>query len=174
MPCKNVLDAATAYRRAGLSVIPISPDGTKSPAIAAWKPFMGRLAGPEDFGYWFGNGHVWGLAVVCGHVSRELEVLDFDRADAFDRWRCEVENLRPGCLDAIPRVRTPGGGVHLYLFRKMAGPSRKLWKDAAGKTVAEIKGEGGYVLAPGCPGACHRTGKEYRWEVSLPGVHDAV
>jgi hypothetical protein len=168
--CLTALEAASAYRAAGLSVIPICADGTRCPAIPAWKPYMHRPATAGEVAHWFGNGHARGLAVVCGHVSRNLEVLDIERADAFERWRKEVEAVRPGCLDAVPRVRTPRGGVHLYLFRKMAGPCRKLWRSPVGQTVAEVKGEGGYVLAPGCPGACHPTGKEYRWEVPLPEV----
>jgi hypothetical protein len=168
--CLTALEAASAYRAAGLSVIPVCPDGTKAPALVTWRPYRGQPPRPDEVERWFGNGHAWGVAVVCGHVSRDLEVLDFDRGDAFERWRLSVEAVRPGFLAAVPRVRTPRGGVHLYLFRRMAGPSRKLWKDAAGKTVAEVKGEGGYVLAPGCPPACHPAGKEYRWEVPLPGV----
>jgi hypothetical protein len=70
--CLTVLEAASAYRAAGLSIIPVCPDGTKSPALDTWRPYMGRLPRPDEMEHWFGNGNAWGVAVVCGHVSRNL------------------------------------------------------------------------------------------------------
>jgi hypothetical protein len=159
-------EQARQYVAAGLSVIPIHPDGRKRPALDGWKEMQDRLPSPSEVEDWFPD--EVGLAVVCGAVSRNLEVLDFDGAGVWERWKARVLAKDPHSLDGIPRVRTPGGGRHLYLFREHAGPCRKLAKrEADGKTLIEVKGEGGYVLAPGCPPACHPTRGEYVWEVDL-------
>lgn len=161
----TTLEAARRYVAAGLSVIPIRPDGSKAPAVP-WKPYQDRLATPEEIDHWFGNGHVYGIAIVCGHASRNLEVMDFDDETAWESFRSRIKDED---LAGIPCVRTPSGGRHLYLFRESAGPNRKLAKSPTGKTLIEIRGEGGYVLAPGCPAECHPSGRTYEFEVGLPG-----
>ncbi len=166
----DLLALARRYRDLGLSVIPIRADGSKAPDLPAWKPYQQRLATDAELEAWFANGHVAGIAVVCGAVSRNLEVMDFDDAVSYAEWRACVLAINPHALDGIPCVHTPSGGVHLYLFRVLAGPNRKLAKTELGKTLIEIRGEGGYVLAPGCPPACHSTGGEYVWERTLDGI----
>jgi hypothetical protein len=166
------LEAARHYVGLGLSVIPIRADGTKAPALGSWKEYQRRLPREDELEEWFANGHALGVAVVCGEVSRNLEVLDFDSDAAYRQWARRVLAERPDALEALPCVRTPSGGRHLYLFRAEAGPSRKLAKSADGKkTLVEVKAEGGYVLAPGCPGACHPTGRAYEWELPLSEPH---
>jgi hypothetical protein len=39
---KGVLSKLTAYVAAGLSIIPVRPDGSKTPAIRSWKPYQSR------------------------------------------------------------------------------------------------------------------------------------
>lgn len=163
----TTLDCARRYLAAGFSVIPIKPDGSKSPA-EKWKEFQKRLPTDQELSHWFGNGHAYGLAIVCGSVSGNLEVIDFDSKEAFELWSELVESECPGLLENIPRVRTPSGGVHVYLRRGGAVVgNRKLALDAAGRVLIETRGQGGYVLAPGCPSSCHPDGKEYVWERPL-------
>jgi hypothetical protein len=163
----TTLEIARRYVAAGLSVIPIRPDGSKAPAVPSWNQYRERRPTPQELEQWFGNGHLHGIGLVCGRISRNLEVLDFDSETAWEEWRARVGEKE---LAGIPRVHTPAGGHHLYLFRETAGPNRKLAKDPSGKTLIEVKGEGGYVLAPGCPPECHPSGRTYEFEVSLPGI----
>jgi hypothetical protein len=156
---------ARRYRDFGLSVIPVKPDGSKAPALDTWKELQRRLPTDAELAAWFTGGV--GVAVVCGAVSRHLEVLDFDGAATWERWKAAVLGRNPRALDGIPMVRTPGGGMHLYLFRAQAGPSRKVAKRTDGKTLVDLKAERGYVLAPGCPPGCHRSGGTYEWVVDL-------
>jgi hypothetical protein len=167
----SLLSTAMAYRRAGLSVIPIMSDGTKSPAVTSWNEYRDRHATDDELELWFGSGELVGIAVVCGRVSGGLEVFDFDSPEAWCRWQTlpAVKGKAAYWL-ARPRVRTPAGGVHLYLRRRETAGNRKLAKDPVGKTLLEVKGEGGYVLAPGCPPECHPSGRIYTWEVPLPGL----
>lgn len=167
------LEAAHRYLAAGLSVIPIRPDGSKAPALDEWKTLQQRQPTEEELQEWFGNGHSCGVGIVCGPVSRGLEVLDFETGTVFEEWRRTVEGLHPGLVDRLPRVRTPKGGVHLYLFHGTGATvsgNRKLAKDERGQTLIETRGTGGQVLAPGSPPSCHPTGRPYTWEVPLPGT----
>jgi hypothetical protein len=164
----TTLEWALHYRSHGLSIIPIRPDGSKAPALDAWQELQRRPPTDAEVREWFGNG--CGIAVVCGTVSRNLEVLDFDSPEVWERWRQAVTQVNPQALADLPLVRTPSGGRHLYLFREVAGPCRKVAKDRTGKkTLVEVKGEGGYVLMPGCPPACHPQGALYEWEQALGG-----
>ena len=75
----------------------------------------------------------------------------------------------PGCWLDLPVVLTPRPGFHVYYRRDggKAGGSHKLAQGAGPAqpskptTLIEMKGEGGYVLAPGCTAACHETGRLY-------------
>ena len=68
-------DLACSLTQAGVSVIPILPDGSKRPAVK-WKPFQERIATEEELREMFtGEG---GLAAIAGRVSGELECLDFE------------------------------------------------------------------------------------------------
>ena len=151
----TILDYARGYVAAGYSVIPVRPDGSKAPAVAHWKEYQSHRPDDRELVLWFGRG-VNGIAIICGAVSGNLEVLDFDDAPTFEEWARLVEAEAPGLLDRFPRVATPSGGTHLYC--RLPGPppgNRKLALAEDGRVLIETRGEGGYVLAPGCPPACH-------------------
>ena len=69
---KFVRDLALRYAAAGLSVIPIGADGSKSP-VRKWKRFQKRIASPNEINRMFSNGV--GIAVVSGRVSGNKEML---------------------------------------------------------------------------------------------------
>jgi len=155
-----MLTVARGLVAAGLSVIPIAP-GTKEPAARllpkhldessgehrpTWKDFQQRLPSDRELDYWFKSGE-HGLAVVTGAVSGGLLVLDFDQAGAFERWQATVAQLDPDLLGPLAVVRT-AHGMHVYWRMPEAPPNRKLACGEGRKTIAETRGEGGYVLAP--------------------------
>jgi putative DNA primase/helicase len=168
------LDWALLYVAAGLSVIPIRPDGSKAPALPRWKQYQERLPTSAELEQWFGGG-IFGIAVLAGRVSGNLEILDFDAADTFLTWSLQFQ-LKGGDLTRFPRVATPGGGTHLYYRLRFPPPgNRKLaealvWDPVKGRQVRkcliETRGEGGYVVAPGSPATCHVSGRPY---VFAPG-----
>jgi hypothetical protein len=158
----GLLSAAQTYVRAGFSVIPVKTDGSKSPALTHWKEYQKRQPTGEELEEWFSGDSV-GLAIVCGAVSGNLAVLDFETETAFQEWCRTVGEFGLEAVNGDPLVLPPGGGRHLYLRTPQPVPNTKLAKDSAGKTRIEVKGEGGYVLAPGCPAACHPTGRTYSW-----------
>ncbi|NUP96587.1 MAG: DUF3987 domain-containing protein [Planctomycetaceae bacterium] len=166
-PERSALDAALAYRKAGISVLPIRANGSKAPAISSWKALQQTPAEELVIRLWFRE--QVGVGIVTGSVSR-IEVIDFDWPELFDKWWALVAEIKPRLLEFVAVVQTPKGyGRHVYVPISKPGPNRKLamrrvqqpdgsWKR---ETMIETRGEGGYVLAPGCPGACHPSGNRY-------------
>lgn len=152
----TTLERAQRYLMAGLSVIPIKADGSKAPPIA-WKEYQRRTATEAELSRWF-HDDAQGIAIVGGKVSGGLEILDFDDRPTYDAWSQLVEQQAPGLLALLPQVKTPSGGVHVY-YRCAHPPGNAKLAEALGDkgkyVLIETRGEGGYVLAPGCPAACH-------------------
>jgi putative DNA primase/helicase len=156
--------AAVAYMRGGLSVLPIRADGSKAPALPSWAEYQRRLPTLEELAAWFGSGPR-GVAILGGPVSQGLEVVDIDDAHAWQQYGVVVRTLLDAegeALPVLPIVRTPSGGAHVYYRHdgEQHG-NTKLAQDATGHTLIETRGKGGYVLAPGCPPACHPSGRTY-------------
>jgi hypothetical protein len=158
--------AVVAAFAAGLSVLPPRSDGSlrsKSPCVATWTPYTTTRATPEQLAEWYGP-HL-GLGCVTGKVSGDLEVLDFDTREVYERFVAQGQAL--GLGDLIARIEagycedTPAGGVHwlyrcstitgnLKLARRplRADEPKKHPKDTS-RTLIETRGTGGYiVLAP--------------------------
>ena len=97
-----------------------------------------------------------------------LVVLDVDPAHGGSR---SIKSLidRHGSLSDVPRLRTGTGGWHLF-FAHPGEPVR----NSAGRLGAglDIRGDGGYVIAPP---SIHASGYRYRWEIDadeLPPMPD--
>jgi putative DNA primase/helicase len=137
-------------------------DGSKAPALA-WKPYQARQPTPPELQSWCARG--WGIGIIGGAVSGHLEILDFDAPELFAPWCDLVEELAPGLVQRLPLVKTPSHGRHLYYRCDAIASNQKLAqdRDAADKpvTVIETRGEGGYVLSPLCPPACHALHEPY-------------
>jgi hypothetical protein len=158
-----VLDGALALWRAGLSVIPVKRDGSKAPAVV-WREYQTGRAGEATIRQWFASGE-FGIGVVCGAVSGNLLVFDFEDLASFDRWAALVP---ADILAALPVAETPGGGRHVYLRLSFPPPAgQKLAcvraDDKSYPLALETRGEGNYVIAPGSPADCHESGRPYRW-----------
>jgi len=164
----TVLDYARKYVAAGLSVIPVRADGSKAPALAKGEveQYRERFASDDELRAWFAPNRAVGLAVVCGAISGNLAVLDFESQAAWDRWLERMNTLgRTRLFANFPIVRTPKGGRHLYcrISESWVGGC-KLAMVAKNETLIEVRGQGHYVLAPGCPIGCHQLNKPYTFE----------
>lgn len=164
----DLLETARAYVRAGLSVIPVRADGSKAPRLKAGEveAYRERFATGDELAEWFAPSRAVGVAVVCGKVSGNLAVMDFETDDVWARWRERAEQLDLLALfRGFPLVRTPGGGRHLYCrVTEQAMAGGKLAMRAKDDTLIEVRGQGSYVLAPGSPVACHKLNKPYTFE----------
>lgn len=175
----TLADTVADYQAAGLCVLPARfPE--KRPAIGAWKAYQDRLPTAHEVAAWFANPQQ-GCCLICGTVSGNLELIDFDCAgEAFDAWSKLVASEAPGLLDRLVIEGTPSGGWHV-VYRcaeavsgnlKLAqrredlpggdavvrfGKSLKPRQDAAGRwhvvlTLIETRGEGGLFLCAPTPG----------------------
>ena len=168
----HLAEAAIAYRRAGLSVLPARVR-QKRPALPAWKAYQSRLPGEIEIAKWFGAAE--GLCLIAGAVSGNLEMLDFDLAgEAFAAWadivraadsvlyeRLVIERSPLGGFHAVYRCHSPVCGNQKLAQRKeivdgpaevtIAGKNYKPRRDPAGQwhvllTTIETRGEGGLFL----------------------------
>jgi hypothetical protein len=161
---------------AGLSVIPVRADGSKAPALRKGEveQYRERYATPAELAEWFAPHRAVGVALVGGKISGNLAVLDFESDDVWHRWHGRAETL--GVLDFFagsPVVKTPKGGRHLYC--RVAGQAMAggpLARRAEREMLIEVRGQGHYVLAPGCPVACHELNRPYAFE-SMGWLSDA-
>lgn len=174
----EVLEAALAWRAAGVSVIPILANGTKRAAVE-WKQYQSQIASEEQLRSWFEKSD-YGLAVICGRVSGGLEMVELEGRvvedssllirldDALIAHRVDqIWSL----LENAYKEWTPSGGVHL--FYHLDGPvpgNTKIanvpeYNDKLGRDVpvcrAETRGEGGYVIVAPSSGAVHASGSAW-------------
>lgn len=144
-----LLVAAMDYRSRGLSVIPTKG---KRPTIRAWKPYAAAPASEVELREWFGSEKPDGLAVICGPVSGNLCVRDFDEMESYNRWA----SAHPDFAAMLPTVETGRPGRHVY-FRNDLHRIVKL-------SDGELRGAGYCLLPP----SRHPSGKLYRWLIPLP------
>jgi hypothetical protein len=171
----GTFDLALSYLKAGLAVTPIHADGSKRPVLTEWE--KRPLPTAEQLHKWFGGRPRYGIGIVCGKVSGNLELIDFDKnADTvFAAWCEVVEAQAPGLVARLNVIRTPRqpAGYHVrYRCPEVEIPgNHKLAEETSidpktGKpnrlTLIETRGEGGQGLVPGCLPECHSTGGLYQ------------
>jgi putative DNA primase/helicase len=168
------LDAARWYVSRGFSVIPVKADGTKSPAFTGWRKFSDERPDDRTLVEWFGDSGDRGVGVPAGSASGNLAVIDFEcRGEAvppYDEWLGRLPPELRAEAERLPTVATPTGGRHVWVRLAEPQPGGRLARYAGGngKTKVEVRGDGHFVLAPGCPADCHETGKLYEWVRGLP------
>jgi hypothetical protein len=150
----TTLEHALSLSRRGLSVIPVpSPDAThdgKVPAIA-WREFQARRPTEPELRAWFvGESN---LAVVCGSVSGVV-VIDGDSPEAM-RWLVRH-------LPYTPWQTQTRRGFHLWYRHPgvRVANRAKLSTPCDGHLAIDVRGDGGYVIAPG---SAHATGVRYEY-----------
>jgi hypothetical protein len=142
----TLLAHAQQYHAAGLSVLPARRK-EKRPAIPFWKEYQSQLPSANHIVAWFANAPD-AICVICGQVSGNLEVLDFDnQGELFDAWRASIPQE---ICDRLVIEKTPSGGYHVA-YRCQEGISGNLklamgLRDGKRMTLIETRGEGGLVL----------------------------
>lgn len=164
---RAILRTALEARRAGISVVPVLPDGRKRPAVR-WRVYQHRLASHREITHWFGH-EERGLALITGAISGGLEALDFDSYAIYEAWServwqwgygALVDRLTRGYLEATPR------GVHLLYRCCPVEPNQKLASVPVDgpqrqRPLIETRGEGGLVVVAPSGGGVHPSGKPY-------------
>jgi len=114
---KEFKDKAKEYLKAGLSVIPTKED--KLPALQAWKPYQSQRIKEEEVEDLFSGGSVKGLAIICGAISGNLEVIDVDTkydttGSLWDELKALIEDNLPELYKSLVIAQTKSGGYHIY------------------------------------------------------------
>jgi hypothetical protein len=139
------------YREQKLSIIPI-PYKSKAATIK-WEEYQKRLSTDAEQESWFGTNRA-NVAIVCGGVSGNLVVVDCDTDSRFYELKPIIEkNLKLDSLEKHTPVVKTGKGYHIYFRTPTPVKSIKF-------PNLDIKGEGGYVLAPP---SIHPNGEQYKF-----------
>ncbi len=177
---------AFPWWNAGVSVVPIQANGTKRPT-RDWSVLQRtRLTRHEVEHYWR-DGQDVGVAVICGAVSGNLEMTELESAatTAESLKKIEYQCERRGVLDLWESLLfqgyaelTPSGGFH-FLYRipghEIPGNTKLAQQPDASnnrilKTLAETRGEGGYVIVAPTGGKCHPNGDDWSTVAGQQGV----
>jgi hypothetical protein len=103
---------------------------------------------------WWRQWPNFNIGIATGKASG-LVVLDIDAPHGGLISLSELEH-RHGRLQKSHRVRTGGGGQHLYF----KAPSVPIKSKSGIATGIDVRGNGGYIVAPP---SRHKTGKRYKW-----------
>ena len=159
----NLLTSAISYAQNGLSVIPT--DSAKT-SLVSWKRYQSEIASKSQLEAFFSHIKCKGLAVICGKISGNLEVIDIDCKygidvnDYFDK----ILNADPILFNKLKIIKTISGGYHIYYRCEKIEGNQKLAERYATKdelydnpnakqfVLIETRGEAGYVIAPPTPG----------------------
>jgi putative DNA primase/helicase len=163
-------DVAKMWQAAGVSVIPI---GTGKAAAVRWKPYQLRIPDLGEINDWWGNGGGYGIALVCGAVSGNLEMTEIEGRALSSAGLTKVANAADalGCGDLWDRLSTgytqasPAGGLHI-VYRisdhEVPGNEKLAHDDSSPPLVlAETRGNGGYFVGAPSPGSCHPSGEPW-------------
>ncbi len=160
--------AARRFLELGCSLIPIRLM-SKNPDLSRERQYQKRRPTEGEVRDWFAIAR--NIAVLCGEISGGLLVQDFDSKNAAGEL---VPGLSLACfrycyaqredlLKETPVVET-GTGIHVWLRKKGGGKTKNTtlrYKPGALRWLpVDIKGEGGYVVAPP---SVHPSGKSYRF-----------
>lgn len=174
---------ALELHEAGLQPFPCRADGTKAPH-GEWKQFQDQQVTRADIHRWWAAGSSLGLGMITGHISRNVILLEVEGRAAHlipDIAQLAADSSLGELWSRISLSwceTSPSGGIH-WLLRIILAPgdtlpgNRKIARrpstpaeleQAPGQkvqTLAEIKGEGGYVVLAPTGGQVHPTGRPW-------------
>lgn len=159
---------ADSYRALGLAVIPAA--GREKIPVGKWREFQTGI--PQTVHErWYGDDGEhranYRMGFLTGAASLgegwKLLVIDLDEkgtisgSATWDHWIADNEL---GCDPETWRVRTGGGGQHIYFRYPEHLSIRNTQETIAG---IDVRAEGGFVIAPP---SLHQNGKQYLWTFS--------
>lgn len=159
----NLLKSAFELRAHGYSIIAVD-DQKRS--IGEWRQCTAEIATKSALESILGNPRATGIAVVCGAVSGNLEVIDIDVKNditgrLYQDFIAAIGQKDPKLLDILVIAQTRSGGFHLLYRCAAAGRNeilarrpttdaeRKAKPKQMVKVLIETRANGGYaVVAP--------------------------
>jgi hypothetical protein len=135
-------DAALAFVRAGIPILPCAKDG-KRPLTGAG--FLEASREVSQVRAWWARWPSANIGMPTGSVSG-FEVVDIDITGDASGFAAFDRATAAGLLDGgLARVRTPSAGMHVY-FPALAARPQRCWQAAAAHI--DFRGNGGYVIVP--------------------------
>ena len=180
---KNI---AMPWWSAGVSVVPIQANGTKRPT-RDWSVLQRTRLTKHEVEHYWREGQDVGVAVICGAISGNLEMTELEAAatTADSLKKVERECQVRGIIDLWESLLyhgyaelTPTGGLH-FLYRitehEIPGNTKLAQEPDPSnprqmKTLAETRGEGGYVIVAPSGGQCHPNGDDWSTVAGQQGV----
>ena len=180
--------ARQAWLDQGALPLPVAPDGTKRPAVKAWKQFQNpaNRPTPEELGrLWRADSD--GIGILCGAASGGIEMLELEGAAVKEGLPPQLQatftehgqgalwqELMSGYMEI-----TPSGGIHWY-YRVQGEPlgntklasrpttpeERETHPGQKIRVLIETRGEGGWSVVAPSAGRSHPTGKAW---MAVPG-----
>ena len=152
-------------------------------SILPWKQFQQRLMTEDEIEHY--KDKASGLAIICGHISQGLEVIDIDSkydpsGKLFETLMEQIGSL----IDKLTISKTIGGGYHLYYRCDIVEGNQKLANRYATDAelesnphqkqfvLIETRGDGGYVVAPPSPGYSWLQGDTTSIQVITPSERE--
>jgi hypothetical protein len=142
--------AALEYLKLGFNVMPVRPDNKRP--YEEWLRLQNDRVEPYEVDSWWLNYPDANVAIITGKISN-LVVFDLDSQKAKDY-------VKQHGLPRTPMAYT-SKGVHIF----MNYPSILVGNSSDKKIDLDIRGEGGYVVAPP---SVHESGFVYKWSPLNP------
>ncbi len=116
-PSRSLLfQTALRCRKLGISTVSV---GDQKFPVAEWKQFQEAIPTDEEIAAQYSHYNARGIAVVCGPVSGNLEVIDVDCKNDLDgnlmrRFYQMIQRAMPALAASLVIARTRSGGYHLF------------------------------------------------------------
>jgi hypothetical protein len=139
----------------------IAVDSNKR-AILPWKQYQTKRPTEDELNHQFANHKCKGIAIICGAISNNLEVIDIDAKYSLSEnlFKDYCEMLPDSLLSKLYIVATKNKGYHIYYQCEVINGNAKLAQRLTTeaerkenphekvKVLIETRGEAGYVVAP--------------------------
>ena len=168
--------AALQLAKEGISVVPVSVDGSKRPAPYTWAKYQQDKPTTQELIDWFGKGTQQGVGAICGAVSGNLEMLELEGRAVAAQIHIQAKDMaqNSGLGELWQKIQdgycevTPSGGIH-WLYRISDGEvpgntklARRPGENGGVDVLCETRGEGGFVILAPSAGACHPSGEAWK------------
>ena len=146
------------YLQLGINTIAVNEN---KQAIFPWKVYQEQMVTKEELSRQMADNRAKGVAIICGSVSGNLEVIDIDtKYETYDLWMAIKEAIPSELYSKLHIVKTRSNGKHLIYKCEAIEGNQKLAQrlptleeaknnpSIKSYTIIETRGEGGYVVAP--------------------------
>jgi hypothetical protein len=165
----KVLRRAEQLWRLGFSIVPVKRDGSKRVALSRWEQYQERRCSRRDLQSWFDNDSPFAIGIICGEVSGNLEILDFDDESLIEPFEELLKSESAALLQKLILVETGSGKRH-YIYRCVSPPGKRrvlaynppTKGRKKGRVAIESRADGCMTIAAGSPADTHPSGSPYR------------